>query len=292
MNFYYNENNLMHDATNVIENIKEMKKLYETLKNSGNTLMVKDSFCFPYAFIDIRRVGSALGFIKNIQRFKESDNWLEVEDIDPQKESCHFIELISACYENRNNLIVSSTNETDIIDKNYNIKNNEIIIENIIGKKQLNEYVLLNPVPNSIIEVFERASMNFNKIKFSDKAYETAVAKNDIYKSFGFDRILNVFKVIQELLYSFYKGKLNGYNQESIQEEFKRLTGIDFSCDSEATLKKYATERLVAFNGRKIKMSFHIKIKGQGRIYFSYEEDDDCILIGHCGGHLRTVKYN
>ena len=53
-------------------------------------------------------------------------------------------------------------------------------------------------------------------------------------------------------------------------------------------MKKYSKQRTVSIDGKKLVMSYHIKFS-DNRIYFIYNEEDDCIYIGHGGEHLNVA---
>ncbi|WP_298843745.1 hypothetical protein [Clostridium sp.] len=53
-------------------------------------------------------------------------------------------------------------------------------------------------------------------------------------------------------------------------------------------MKKYSKQRTVSIDGKKLVMSYHIKFS-DNRIYFIYNEEDDCIYIGHSGEHLNVA---
>ena len=56
-------------------------------------------------------------------------------------------------------------------------------------------------------------------------------------------------------------------------------------------MKKYGYQRGVTINGKKTTMTYHIK-PSDNRIYFIYNETDDCIYIGHSGRHLDIASEN
>ena len=295
MDFYLNENNLISDKENIISNLKEIKEFYDLLKLKNYKLYIKDNLDLNYKELcNSSEKSSALLFLKNLEHIKTYGiNWLEQHQIEPIiKDNCYFIELMSLCHRYSNNLIVSSTREKEVIHSKYKINDGEIIktIENVIGKNKLREYLIANPAPQSITEVFEKVEKEFPHIKFTDKAYKTAVSRENIYKQFGFLRLLNIFEVIETLIYPFLKQELEGFTEDSIKKEFKDKTnGIEFSQESDTTMNKYGKQRDVTINGTKIRMSYHIK-PSDNRIYFTYDKKDDCIYIGHSGKHLDIVS--
>lgn len=295
MDFYLNENNLISDKENIISNLKEIKEFYDLLKFKNYKLYIKDNLDYKELFKN-GQIGMVLPFLKNLEYIQtEGTNWIEQHQIEPIiKDNCYFIELMSLCHRYDNNLIVSLSREKEVIHSEYNInvEDNIQVVENIIGKYRLEDYLTFNPAPQSISEVFEKVEKEFSNIKFTDKAYKTASSRESIYKQFGFSRLLNIFKVLETLIYPFLKKELKGFTQDSIKKEFKDKTnGIEFSHESDATMKKYGKQRAVTIKGVKIKMSYHIK-PSDNRIYFSYDKEDDCIYIGHSGKHLDIVSEN
>lgn len=294
MNFYYNERCLVEENDDISKYLIQIKTINELLNKNGYKLYLKGNLDIDYKSPHIRKCATALLILKNISTINTDElELLGEQDILPKVDNYYFIELLSLCCKYKNNLIVSPANERVITNEIYNIDRLNLKIKNIIGEPNLRHYLLHNPAPQSISEVFEKASSYNRHIKFTKKSYLTAANRESIYKQFGFNRLLEIFKVMEELLYPYLKGNLTGYNQNKIELEFKRRTnGVEFSNDSPMTMKKYGEERTVHINGTKYTMSFHIKPTRDTRIYFIYSNDDDCIYIGHCGGHLHTIKYN
>lgn len=291
MNFYLNENNLISDLDNITENIKEIKKIYDLAKAKKCKIYIKDNLEYEKLATSPQIVGP-LGLLKHFSIIETYEyDMLEFNQIEPSLDNYYFIELMSLCYKYSNSRIVSLANEREITDNQYTINRDEksIIVTNIIGKSKFEEYLQFNPMPQSINEVFDKVEVEFNHIKFTDKAYKTANSRSDIYKQVGFSKLLNIFKVLETLMYPFLKGGLEGFTQASIEEEFKRQTnGIEFSNESDKTMKKYGEQRTVNVNGKKLVMSYHIKTS-DNRIYFIYDEEEDCIYIGHSGQHLDVT---
>ena len=288
MNFYLNENQLISDLYNIEENLKEIKKIYDFAKAKNCKIYIKDNLEYKNLATSPQIVGP-LGLLKHFSIIETYEyDMLESNQIEPSLDNYYFIELMSLCYKYSNSRIVSLANEREITGNQYTINSDEnsLIVTNIIGKSKFEEYLQFNPMPQSINEVCDKVGVEFKHIKFTDKAYKTANSRSDIYKQFGFSKLLNIFKVLETLIYPFLKGELEGFTQSSIQEEFKRQTkGIEFSNESDKTMKKYEEQRTANFNGKKLVMSYHIK-PSDNRIYFIYNEEDDCIYIGHSGEHL------
>lgn len=293
MDFYLNENNLISDKENIVKNLKEIKGFYDLLKAKNYKLYIKDNLDLDYTWLSTNKsISTLLVFLKYFSPIKtDGTKIVELHEIEPFIDNYYFIELISLCHRYSNDVILSSTNENEILDLEYKIKVNETteIVKNIIGKSKLEQYLLFNPAPQNINEVFEKAELEFPHIKFTDKAYKTANSREDIYKQFGFIKLLNMFKVLETLIYPFLKGEIRGFSENSIEEEFKNQTnGIEFSHESDATMNKYGKKREVTINGKKLKMSYHVK-PSDNRIYFIYHKEDDCIYIGHSGEHLQIA---
>ena len=230
MNFYLNENHLISDLAKIVGNLKEIKEIYDFAKTKNCKIYIKDNLEYE-KLATSPQIGIALGLLKHFSIIETYGyDMLESNQIEPSLDNYYFIELMSLCYKYSNSRIVSLTNECEITDNQYTINSDEssLVVTNIIGKNKLEEYLQFNPMPQSINEVFEKAEVEFKHIKFTDKAYKTANSRSDIYKQVGFGKLLNIFKVLETLIYPFLKGKLDGYTQESIEVEFKRQTmGIE-----------------------------------------------------------------
>lgn len=291
MDFYFNENYLVSHLENMVENLKEIKDIYDFAKAKNCRIHIKDNFEYR-ELVTTPQSGIALGSLKYFSVIETYGySMLESNQIKPSVDNYYFIELMSLCYKYSNSRVISLTNENEITSTQYTISKDKepLIVTNVIGKDRLEEYLQFNPVPQSINEVFKKAEVEFRHIKFTDKAYKTANLRSNIYKQVGFSKLLNVFKVLETLIYPFLRGELEGYTQIAIEEEFKRRTnGIEFSNESDKTMKKYGNQRTVFVNGKKLIMSFHIK-PNDNRIYFIYDKEDDCIYIGHSGAHLEVA---
>ncbi|NMM62827.1 hypothetical protein HBE96_08965 [Clostridium sp. P21] len=293
MDFYLNENHLIVDKENIVENLKEIKQFYDLLKAKNYKLCIKDNLDLDYKNLNTNKsISILLAFLKYLNSIETYGvNTVESDKIDPFIDNYYFIELISLCHKYNNNVMLSSANENEIIHPEYkiNINEKEEIVKNILGKSKLEEYLIFNPAPKNIDEVFQKAESEFSHIKFTDKAYKTANSREDIYKQYGFTKLLNVFKILEQLIYPFLKGELQGFSEDSIEVEFKKQTnGVEFSHESDSTMNKYGKKREVTVKGRKLKMDYHIKLS-DNRIYFIYDKKDDCIYIGHSGEHLQTA---
>lgn len=299
MHFYFNENCLVKNEEDFVYNLKEIKEMYDFLKVKNYRLCIKDNLDLDYEKLTSNRnAGAIIPFLKYLHLDSINTNnlvdMLEENDINPKViENYYFIELMSLCYRDTNELILSSINENEISDEKYEIDKNskKLIINNVIGKDKLQEYCFYNPAPQSVSEVFEKAEAEFKHIKFTKKAFDTGETRSDIIKQFGFINLLNIFKTLEELVYPFFKGKLDVSHKE-IQNEFKVKTNLEYSDESDSTMDKYGCQREVCINGKSIRMSYHIKIKNDVRIYFKYVKEDDCIYIGHSGQHLDVAKKN
>lgn len=288
MEFYFNENYLIKSEIDRIESLKEIKDIYDILAKNNSQVHIKDNF--DYGKIAEPKYSIAYGLFK---RFKiiscEDCEILESTEIKPYIDNLKFVELVSLCLKNSNDKVFSNSNENEAVADIYEAHN--LKITNLIGINSVKDYLMLNPTPKSMREVFERVSNQFQHIKFSNDAYKTADARWELYSKFGLERVFTVFRVLETLVYPFLKGNSTGSNEKDIMYEFKRQTnGIEFSDESSATMRKYAKQRTVTVNGRKLVMSYHVKV-ADNRIYFKYDSVDDCIYIGHSGGHLYTINY-
>ena len=168
MDFYLNENNLISDLDNILENLKEIKKIYDFAKAKNCKIYIKDNLEYENLAIS-PQIGMALGLLKHCSII-ETDGYdmLESNQIEPSIDNYYFIELMSLCYKYGNNRIVSLTNECEITDGKYTISTEKDIniITNVIGKSKFEVYLQFNPTPQKINEVFEKAELEFEHIKF------------------------------------------------------------------------------------------------------------------------------
>lgn len=298
MDFYFNENCLLKYQNKFVCNVKEIKEMHDHLKEKNYRLCIKYNLDIDYKKLSSNRNAMAiLPFLKHLQSNSIDTSslaeFVNENDITPKIiNNYYFIELMSLCYRDKHELILSLINEDEILGEQYEInrESQKLNIKNVIGKSKLEEYCLYNPVPQSVSEVFEKAGIEFKHIKFTRKAFDTGESRSDIIKQFGFSNLLNIFKVLEELVYPFCKGILNISSYKELQNEFKARTNLEYSDESDSTMDKYGCQRDTYINGKNIRMRYHIKIKNDVRIYFKYIDEDDCIYIGHSGQHLDVAK--
>lgn len=63
--------------------------------------------------------------------------------------------------------------------------------------------------------------------------------------------------------------------------------GVTCSRESSSTMNKYGEERIFRHRGQSRKMELHIKVGRHLRIYFDIDRENQKIIIGYCGRHLR-----
>lgn len=297
MNFYLNENYLVKSTENekeFISSLKEIKELYDFLNKKNYKMYIKDNLDIDYKqFSKNRDIMMNIPFLSKIHCINTSCNMLNKADITPEIDNYYFVELVSLCYRDNNELVLSLKNEDEAVNDQYviNKNNTQLNIENIIGRLKLQEYCQHNPAPQSASEVFERAENEFSHIKFTKIAFDSVKLREDILKQFGFNNLFDIFKAVEEIIYPFYNGN-SGTTIKEIFNVFKEKTGLECSDESDATMNKYGSQREATIKGEKVKMRYHIKIKNDVRIYFKYSEEDDCIYIGHSGKHLSIASKN
>lgn len=300
MNFYLNENYLVKSTESeneFITSLKEIKELYDFLNRKNYKMYIKDNLDIDYKqFSQNRNIMMNISFLSKIDCVNTSNpsyNMLNKTDITPEIDNYYFVELVSLCYRDNNELVLSLKNEDEAVNNQYviNKNNTELNVENIIGKLKLEEYCQYNPAPQSASEVFERAANEFSHIRFTRRAFDSVQSRESILKQFGFNNLFDIFKALEEIIYPFYNGN-SGTTIKEIFNVFKEKTGLECSDESDATMNKYGSKREVTINGEKVRMRYHIKIKNDVRIYFKYIEEDDCIYIGHSGEHLSIASEN
>lgn len=291
MKFYLNENHLIESENDRSENLKEIRYMFKLLDKNGYKIYIKDNFNYMDLNTSPKYI-LPLSIFKYFQIIETNDcDFLNELHIEPFLDNYLFIELISLCNKHRNDKIVSISNEKEIIENEYRL--NECNLEKIINIKgidSLHNFITHNPVPKNIKETFDRIGNIFEYINFTELAYKTAETRDCMYKSFGYSKIINVFKIVNDLLYPFFKGEMEDTSEKDIIKKFKELTGgVEFSRESKATMNKYGHERNVTIYEEEVQMDYHIKIL-DNRIYFYFLESRNCIYIGHSGKHLSTIN--
>ena len=141
------------------------------------------------------------------------------------------------------------------------------------------------PILDSVLDSVERATLNFDRIKFLRSAYSSA---ND-YPYQRPDEVYRAFSLLQELAAIRADGPVGKPVEDWLHER-----NCDYSPhESEETMNEYGNQRI--FGG--MEMQAHIKI-GSGtrdkqryiRIHLCWEAESGQYIIGHVGEHLPIAS--
>jgi hypothetical protein len=99
-------------------------------------------------------------------------------------------------------------------------------------------------------------------------------------------RVYTVLEILAKVGDSYFQQATNNGIVYLLNEE-----GVNCSGESRRTMDKYGCERDFHHPGEPVKrMEMHIKVGRQLRIYFDVDTENEKIIIGYCGKHLRTVS--
>jgi len=153
--------------------------------------------------------------------------------------------------------------------------------------RQLDAYKNLDELPQSISEVLHVLSKTHGVIlEFTQEAYKSAADAEFTDVSSLWNALCRLSKTLSDLAFE--------QNSESIETEFKRLTGLELSFNEGKMTKrdkKFAHQRLIHHNGQEYDITPHLKLHKSGkylRIHFALDRKNKKIIIGHCGDHLDT----
>lgn len=212
-------------------------------------------------------------------------------DITPEVLNETVRETIILCCRDQNERMLSLSSDTDASEDVYYLK--EAAIDNVINLKtseEISQYILHNPPPRKMKEIFNRIEEMYPDFVFTSKAYKTAASRESAYRTIGYNQILNTFHVLHKVLLPFYREKSSGKSELDLFQELLATYNIDISPESTATLNLYEKQRQITIDGKKHTFSNHIKFnKDACRIHFKYLKDQDKIFIGHSGKHLDTA---
>jgi hypothetical protein len=132
-----------------------------------------------------------------------------------------------------------------------------------------------------IYDVLIFVRQKFTILSIWDNTYSTALEIN----SCSVSRVYTVLEKLAEVGDNYFQ-KI--YNNNIIYLLNER--GIKCSGESSRTMEKYGEERVFRHRGESKQMEMHIKIGTKVRIYFDIDPENQKIIIGYCGKHLRTVS--
>lgn len=299
MDYYFNESALWQESSPYCLQgmLKEFKELYDEIEKYGGKMWIKETFsCHELkAFTNSEnRKQFALPFqlfgkCRRLTVGQYTEN--AIKEMEPEVSEPRARELIYLCNRDENERMVSLAGDLSAPEKEYFLRGALLArVVNLRTAAEINNYNLLNPFPQSIEEVFARVEKMYPDIVFTKTAYKTAATRESAYRTIGYERLLNIFRKINEKALPFYHGKTSGKSESDIFQELRETCNIDISPESQKTLNLYGKQRRLTIDGVEYEFSNHIKFKKDAcRIYFRFLEDKKKIYIGHSGKHLDTA---
>lgn len=227
-----------------------------------------------------------LGYAFNIFSIIKSISYDEERVSDYTEIASEFDEILArvvqCCVENEIEHIYSVKQLNENIPENFEIK--EKLLWNVCDIKEILERYARFPQIQSISDAFNRIHQEFPYIIFLNKAYQTCDEKENVYRQFGYEKVVQLFEIANDILFPVLLNKIRMPEKECFRK-YEEKTKIDVSRETPATMKQFGYEREVEIDGEKIQMEIHFKIK-DARIYIHAKNDK--IYVGHCGRHLRT----
>lgn len=127
------------------------------------------------------------------------------------------------------------------------------------------------------------------RLNFSAKAQKGAKKYSDaVGGKEGFKLLWSLAEILWEL-------KFRSKDGQPLALSFKKRTGIELSMRESDTTRNNASmmdERKVTVGDTTYVCEAHLKGNKDLRIYFDFDEEDEKIIVGHCGKHLRTSETN
>lgn len=214
-------------------------------------------------------------------------------DFNPSVADSLFVyKLLTICFNDKHPLVLSLSEEKDMIERSYEIAENHIFhkVDNYIGGETLPEYFNTAENPTDINNVFEILNQKRSNIIILDKARKSAKQHNFQGR---FSEVLRGICALADIELKLL--------QEDVPDEIRTKifldeTGLEISRESDATLKirRYRTERefiVPALGGKKL-FDWHMKIGNSIRVHYYLDRENGVVYIGHCGRHLGTSSYN
>ena len=158
------------------------------------------------------------------------------------------------------------------------------------------EFVRGLEIPTSLSEVLELAERMFpTRLLVTDRARESA--RKTSLRPTGVEKAWECLKAMSLVLHDLHL--VEGLPLREIIDRFKNETGFDLSAgESEGTMadRKLAAKRRLDVAGRTFDISSHVKWGRKApdclRVHYAVDDTRKVLIIGHCGGHLDTVKTN
>ncbi len=131
-----------------------------------------------------------------------------------------------------------------------------------------------------VCDALTSADQNFTILNIWDDAY-TSASNIDYYLP---KRVYTVLEILAEVGVIYFEGTANQGFIDLLNQRGVRCSG-----ESPQTMRDYRDERVFHHRGESKQMENHIKVGRKLRIYFDIDGQNQQIVIGYCGKHLRTV---
>lgn len=277
--------NFLADGEKRVSSFKEFAQVYDFFK--GKHIQFYKRNDIDWSFLQTNKdIIRKLGYAFNIFSIIKSISYDEERVSDYTEIASEFDEILArvvqCCVENGIEHIYSVKQFNKNIPENFEIK--EKILWNVCDIREIQERYARFPQIQSMSDAFHRINEEFPYIIFLNKAYQTCDDKENVYRQFGYEKIVRLFEIANDILFPVLLNKIRMPEKECFRK-YEEKTKIDVSRETPATMKQFGYEREVEIDGEKIQMEIHFKIK-DARIYIHAKNDK--IYVGHCGRHLRT----
>jgi hypothetical protein len=173
--------------------------------------------------------------------------------------------------EERNQLLETRNNE---------IENRLKQLEKLeVGEEYSDEEISISF--STVFQALQAAEEHFSILEIWDSAKRSAFTLNFYLPN----RVYRDLAVLAEVAKSFFERSV-GNDLDAVF----RNRGVKYvPRESHATMSRYGHERRFCHSGRREQMTQHLKIGNYLRIYFQFDDQQQKVLVGYCGKHLRTI---
>ena len=135
-------------------------------------------------------------------------------------------------------------------------------------------------VCSTVSDALKFAGEKFTILNIWDNAYRTAFNANESSPK----RVYSVLEILAKVGDRHFQQTTNNSIVALLQEE-----NVSCSRESSQTMDQHGDERVFHHRGESRQMEMHLKVGRNLRIYFDIDIENEKIIIGYCGRHLRTV---
>lgn len=302
MSFYFNHSVMENTSINYVGSfIDEIINIKASMRKNKEQLYFYQDFWnislgemnmkdYIFSIKDKEYAKEIISVVMNGPYYFNNDAGDDVSIV-PKVRKCFGKSLLTICFKDSQDKIVSLQGEADLCCEEYSVRDYMYCfrIKNIIGCDELTRCLNTEEKFRSINDVFDKIEASSKNIIILESARKSA-KKHDFR-----DCLEDVFNGVMGL-YSIELPMLRkGIQGEKRKEEFLKSCKLEISKESEETLniERYKRER--EFNIPKlgkVLFDWHIKIDGGNtRIHYYIDKDRRKVYIGHCGKHLSTAGY-